>query len=141
MKNSTEQKVLTAKQLVVLQELVTNSCIQAVAEKTGVAKNTIYTWMQQEIFTSKLDTMRDKLLDETLKDLKAQSRLALTKLMGLLQSENETIIAKIATYIIDKAIEAKTTQEFEARIKVLEAKLVASEKNDDNQVSPFIKSA
>jgi hypothetical protein len=123
-KNSALEKKFSAKQLIMLETLTLLPDVQTAAKQTGIGKSTIYKWLRQEDFKARLVEKRTEILDDSVDQIKSYCRKALQRIAGLMDSENESVVMKASTYLLDKALEVKQTQEFEERILMLETKIV-----------------
>ncbi|HBM16075.1 MAG TPA: hypothetical protein DD381_07020 [Lentisphaeria bacterium] len=122
-KNKTDTSQLSVKQMVVLEKLADNTDVEEVARITGTAKGTVYRWLQNNDFKTKLTSMRSDILDASLNLVKAQCRRAVDKIATLMNSDNEMVALKAATYLLDKALDVKTVQELEQRLIQIEVKI------------------
>lgn len=92
--------------------------------KAEISKNAFYEWLKEPLFKSKLDQMRDSIVEEAVDTLKANVTKAACALVELLEeSDNPALKRSIANDIIGHVFKVKEMQEFEKRLMALELSL------------------
>ncbi len=130
-KNRTDLKQLSAKQVLALEQLTLNADVEAVARAVKVSKTTIYKWLQKDHFRTKLIEKRSILLDENIDKIKTHCDSALKKIVKLMESNNESMVFKSASYLLDKALQVKELQELQERLEQLEQTIKEVQENEN----------
>ncbi|HBH87258.1 MAG TPA: hypothetical protein DDY17_06635 [Syntrophaceae bacterium] len=82
---------LNNRQLKAIPILIGCDTVEDAARKTGISKNTLYTWMKIEEFDQAVSSARKKLLDKAMNKLMNVSMKAVITLEKLLDAESEAV--------------------------------------------------
>jgi hypothetical protein len=115
-----DNEALTNRQLKVIPHLLAASSLEEGCRNAGVNKTTVYAWLKEETFREALRRQREEVVSEAMERLKAGVNRAVAKLLGLLESEKETIQARAAEDVIEFAQRAIEHEELEKRVAALE---------------------
>ena len=111
---------LSDKQLRVIPHLLAAPSIEEGCKSAKVGKATFYEWLKNETFREELQRQREVVVKGALEILKANVAKATETLVGLLDSEKETIRARVAENIIEFALKSIETDQLETRLSALE---------------------
>jgi len=111
---------LSDKQLRVIPHLLAAPSIEEGCKQAKVARATVYEW---EAFRDELKRHREEIVTGALETLKANVTKATGTLVGLLDSQNESIRHRTAKDIIEFTLRSAENENLEARIEALEERL------------------
>jgi transposase-like protein len=111
---------LNSKQLKAIPVLIGCDTVEGAARKTGVSKNTLYAWMQQEEFSKAVSAARKKLLDKAMHKLMNVSMKAVITLEGLLDAESESVRRAAANDVLGHVLKYRELSEIEERLETVE---------------------
>jgi transposase-like protein len=111
---------LSDRQREVILALLDERHIAGAARKTGVARSTIYYWMQQPLFRAEVGRARAKLFEEALDLLNAGMAKAVAKLLETLDHGSATLRLKAAAEICKLGMEMRQGHEVEEKLAELE---------------------
>ena len=111
---------LNSKQLRAIPILIGCDTIQATARKTGVSKNTLYAWMQQEEFSKAVSLARKRLLDKAMNKLMNTSMKAVITLEKLLDADSESVRRAAANDVLGHVLKYQELREIEERLETVE---------------------
>jgi phage terminase small subunit len=115
------QKTLTSKQRAAVAALLTSPDTQSAAVVAGVARKTIYRWMEQPHFVAALDEAEREALKLFARQLVAMSTLAVAAIRDALEDENISVRLRAADIFSQRMLQFRTLVTLEARIAALEA--------------------
>jgi hypothetical protein len=122
--NEKETKnTLTDRQCQAIPHLLAAKSLEEGCRQAKVAKNTFYSWLQNEAFREELRKQREKIVEGALETLKANMNKATETLVKLLESQNEGIQHKAAKDIIEFTVNTMEIEDLESRIEALENKI------------------
>jgi len=122
--NEKETKnILTDRQCQAIPHLLAAKSLEEGCRQAKVAKNTFYSWLQNEAFREELRKQREKIVEGALENLKASMNKASETLVKLLDSQNEGIQHKVAKDIIDYTVNSMEIEDLESRIEALENRI------------------
>jgi AcrR family transcriptional regulator len=112
---------LTERQKQVIPYLVGEPSIEAACRKAKISKETIYRWLKESpAFVQALNEQREAVLTEALDRLKGAAGQAVTALMDLLNSDQETVRERAAGRILDYLLKVKEIESLRGRVEALE---------------------
>ena len=111
---------LTAAQMRAISYILECNTIEEAAKKSRVSRGTLYNWLKQECFKSRLEEERKAFFEEALNLLKASTKKAAETLIQLLDSNDRTTKRLAAIALINFGIKAAEIIELEERVTVLE---------------------
>jgi len=111
---------LNSKQLKAIPVLIECDTVEGAARKAGIAKNTIYSWMQQDEFSKALASARKKLLDKAMNKLMTVSMKAVITLEGLLNAESESVKRAAANDVLGHVLKYRELSDIEDRLETVE---------------------
>ncbi|MCH7912984.1 MAG: hypothetical protein IH856_08095 [Deltaproteobacteria bacterium] len=114
---------LSDKQLRVIPHLLAAPSIEEGCKQAKVARATVYEWLKSEAFRDELKRHREEIVTGALETLKANVTKATGTLVGLLDSQNESIRHRTAKDIIEFTLRSAENENLEARIEALEERL------------------
>ena len=97
--------------------------IEEGCKSAKVARATLYEWLKNETFRNELKRQREEIVEAALEGLKSNISKATEALVGLLDSQNESIKHRTAKDIIEFTLRTTEDEGLEARIDALEARL------------------
>ena len=114
-------QALTERQRHVLPSLVAEPSIEAACRSAKISKETVYRWLRESpAFVAELKAQRDAVLADALDLLRGTARQAVETLLGLLQSEQETIRERAAGRILDYLLKVKEADTLRERLDRVE---------------------
>jgi hypothetical protein len=117
----TEGKELTQAQRDVIVALLDERTVMGASKRTGVARSTIYSWLNGDpFFRREVGRARAKLFEEALDLLNAGAAKAIGKLLEALDHGSAGIRLKAAAKVAELAMEMKAGHELEAKLRELE---------------------
>ncbi len=111
---------LTDRQRSVIPHLLSAPSIEEGCKSAKVGKATLYEWLKNETFREELQRQREVVVKGALETLKGNVTRATEVLVKLLDSEKETIRARVAENIIEFALKSIENEELEKRLSALE---------------------
>ncbi len=114
---------LSDKQLRVIPHLLAAPSIEEGCKQAKVARATVYEWLKNETFRNELRRHREEIVTGALETLKANVTKATGTLVGLLDSQNESIRHRTAKDIIEFTLRSAENENLEERIDALEERL------------------
>ena len=114
---------LSDKQLRAIPFLLAAASIEEGCKQAKVARATVYEWLKNETFRDELRRHREDIVTGALETLKANVSKATEALVGLLDSQNESIKHRTAKDIIEFTLRTTEDEGLEARIEALEERL------------------
>ena len=117
---------LTARQLKTISAILEAPSMEAAARAAGVAKSTLYEWIQLEPFRAALEAARGDIYRAGIDTLKGAAGKAAGRLIELLDSRNENTRRLTAREILALSMKIDETQTLEKRLTAIEEALEAS---------------
>lgn len=114
---------LSDRHLRVIPHLLAAPSIEEGCKQAKVGKATLYKWLKNETFRYEIRRLRQEIVTGALENLKANVTKATEALVGLLDSQNETIRHRTAKDIIEFTQRAIENENLEERIENLERKM------------------
>jgi len=114
---------LSDKQLRVIPHLLAAPSIEEGCKSAKVGKATVYEWLKNEAFRDELRRHREEIVQAALEGLKSNVSKATEALVGLLESENESIRHRAARDVIEFVVKTTENESLEERIEALEERL------------------
>jgi len=111
---------LTSKQLSTIPYIFNSSSIEEACRKAKICRGTYYLWLKDENFRDYLKEKRKEIVSEALGKLKTAIEKAVSTLIKLTSSKNESISRLASRDIIEYALKAIEFEEFEGRLEKLE---------------------
>jgi len=111
---------LTSKQLLTIPYIFNSSSIEEACRKAKICRGTYYLWLKDENFRDYLKEKRKEIVSEALDKLKTSIEKAVSALIKLTSSKNESISRLASRDIIEYALKAIEFEEFEGRLEKLE---------------------
>ena len=122
-----EAEGLTERQKKAIPYLVASPTYEEGRKKAKVSKNALYEWLKNPAFKEVLQKQRDTVITEALEALKGNMTKAAEVLVGLLNTESDTLKRHVANDIISHVLKARELMEIEERLASVE-KLVLERK-------------
>ena len=101
--------------------LLSMPTLPAAAQEVGVAEKTLKRWMREDSFAQEFAKARREFLELALARLQRASGQATTKLMELLDAEDDKLALRAALGILGQAVKGAETMDVLARLEALEA--------------------
>lgn len=103
--------------------LLASSSIGQAAKACGVGERTIRDWMRRPDFREAYDQARRQVLDQVLAHLQASSGEALDTLLAVCRDRDARPAARVAAAraVLDLAVKVRAEEDFDARLRALEA--------------------
>ena len=114
---------LSDKQLRVIPHLLAAPSIEEGCKSAKVGKATVYEWLKNETFRDELRRHREEIVTGALENLKGNIMRATEVLVGLLESENESIRHRVSKDVVEFVLRSIESENLEKRIENLERKL------------------
>jgi len=111
---------LNNRQLKAIPVLISCDTVEEAAQQIGVARTTLYSWMEQEEFSTALKTARKKLLDKAMNKLMNVSMKAVRTLENLLDAESESVRRAAANDVLGHLLKYRELSEIEERLECVE---------------------
>lgn len=111
---------LNNKQLKAIPILIASDTIEEAAQTIGIARTTLYSWMEKEEFNDAVKTARRKLLDKAMNKLINTSMKAVSTLESLLNADSEAVRRAAANDILAHALKHRELSEIEDRLESVE---------------------
>jgi hypothetical protein len=118
-----EEANLSERQLKAIPFLVTAPTYEAGRKKARVSKNALYEWLRNPAFINELRRQRNQVATDALEALKGHMMRAVETLVGLLQSESETLRRGVANDVINLCMKTMELQEIEERLAAVEERV------------------
>lgn len=117
----TEPDGLTERQKQVIPYLVGEPSIEGACRKAKISKETVYRWLRESpSFVHTLEEQREAVLKDALERLKGSAGKAVSTLVALLDSDQETVRERAAGRILDYLLKVKEVESLRARVEALE---------------------
>ena len=126
---------LTARQLKTISAILEAPSMEAAARAAGVAKSTLYEWIQQEPFRAALEAARGDIYRAGIDTLKGAAGKAAGRLIELLDSRNENTRRLTAREILALSIKIDESQTLEKRLTAIEQALETAQPAGKNRLS------
>jgi len=115
-----ESKELTAVQQAVILAILDERTIAGAARKAGVARSTVYLWLEKPAFRAEVGRARAKLFEEGLDLINSNMEKAVRKLAEALDHGSASIRLKAAAKLTELGMQMHQNSEVEAKLKELE---------------------
>ena len=115
-----KKTALTSRKLRAISCILENNSIEDAAKKAGVSRSTLYNWLNDSQFKTRLERERRAVFEEGLNALKTATSKAAKTLIELLNCRDRNTRRLAAKEIINLAIKAVEIRELEERISALE---------------------
>ena len=120
MSENNGEKKLTARQLQYLAALLQNPSQEAAGRSCNVPKSTYQRWLQDPVFSQRLEAARQSVFAEALQTVRAGALAAAGELIELLKSKDPTLRRLAADSVLRNAFKSWELLELEARLQRLE---------------------
>ena len=116
-------RTLTSKQRAAVAALVSTPNASAAAEAAGVARSTLYKWMDSPAFVAAIDAAQADVLTAAQRKLGAALGAATGVILRIMADDSNPAHVRLraAEMVIDSLLKLKQTGEFERRLSELEA--------------------
>jgi len=111
---------LNNRQLKAIPILISCDTVEEAEREIGVAKTTLYTWMEREEFNQAVTSARRKLLDKAMNKLLNVSMKAVLTLEKLLEAESESVRRAAANDVLGHLLKYRELSEIEERLESVE---------------------
>ena len=111
---------LTDRQLKAIPHLISSPTFEEGRKKARLSKNALFKWLKKPAFKDELIKQRDIVITEALETLKANIGQAISALVGLLETEKESLKRQVANDIINHVLKVVEIQEIERRLDEIE---------------------
>jgi len=111
---------LNQKQLQAIALLLEGERPRDIAKQIKVARSTVYSWLNQEKFRTKLEELKTALFYESIENLKAGMKKASKKLVSLIDSQDENVARLSSIAILNFGFKSHELTEFEERLSRVE---------------------
>jgi len=111
---------LNNRQLKAIPILISCDTVEEAARQIGIAKTTLYTWMEREEFNQAVTSARRKLLDKAMNKLLNVSMKAVLTLEKLLEAESESVRRAAANDVLGHLLKYRELSEIEERLESVE---------------------
>ena len=111
--NPQKKSSLSATQKKLLIELVKTPDVTAAATAAGVARSTVYRWMENPEFTAQLSKLRDESMRHALESIKSQTERAAIELIRLMDTQDERLRRMLCNDILNHAATARKLDRLE----------------------------
>jgi len=111
------------KQSVAVELLTSGKGVTAVARELHVVPSTIYRWLQDPVFLGELETRRDEIIGGLLDHQLLGARVAVVKLMELMESSNEQVSLRAAIALQSAGLQAYQLIDVRKRVERIEDNL------------------
>lgn len=111
---------LNNRQLKAIPILIGCDTVEDTARKTGISKNTLYTWMKQDDFNRAVSEARKKLTDKAMNKLMNVTMKAVITLEKLLDAESEAVRRAAANDVLGHVLKYRELTEIEERLETVE---------------------
>ncbi|MGV0975799.1 MAG: hypothetical protein ACOYBO_07715 [Azonexus sp.] len=104
--------------------LVATPTAEGAAAAAGVARSTLYAWLEQPAFVAAVTAAHAGVLEDAQRRLGAALKLATAAILRILEDENQPahVQLRAAELVIDSLLKLKQAGEFERRLTELETK-------------------
>ena len=110
---------ITRRQAKIIPLLLTMP-VESACGQAKIAKPRIYKWLKQEKFREALRKAQDEVFSDAIGRIKAGVSKAVTKLVALIDSPDETISVRACGMVIEHAAKLVLTDDIERRLALLE---------------------
>jgi len=111
---------LNNKQLRAIPILIGCDTVEQAAQQIGIARTTIYSWMEKDEFNQAVSAARKKVLDKAMNKLTNVTMKAVITLEKLLDAESEAVRRAAANDVINHAVKYRELSEIEERLETVE---------------------
>ena len=119
-------EIVTPKQLVCIQHMVTTGTVTGGAKAAGVAVKTVYEWMKQPAFTAELKDAENLAIIEFGRQLVALAALTAAALRDGLTDDSIQVRLRAAQLMTDGILKIREHSDLSARLAELEAAIAQS---------------
>lgn len=119
---------LNSKQLRAIPILIASDTVEEAAQQIGIARTTLYSWLEKEEFDKALKTARQKLFEKAMNKIISISIKAVLTLEQLLSADSEAVRRASANDILSHALKHQELSELEERLEAIE-KIIGEGKN------------
>ena len=120
MTDDKDEKGLTPPQRKLILALADARTVAGAARQAGVARSSVYVWMDDPVFRAEVSRVRDLLFTEALDMVNGAMAKAVAKLVEQLDHGASSIRLKAATAICQLGMEIRERAETEAKLAELE---------------------
>ena len=120
MDESEEKQGLNRRQRAAIPYLVTAKSLQDGCEAAGISTSTLYVWLKDDAFRDELEGARSRVIEESLRRLKAGISGAVDGLIELSDDKNKLIRIRACEKIIDFFLKVRELDEIERRLESIE---------------------
>lgn len=119
-----ETRTLTPRQLAAVAALVSTPTAEGAALAAGVARSTLYSWLEQPEFVAAVDAAHAGVLEVAQRRLSAALKLATDAIMRILEDETQPahVQLRAAELVIDSILKLRQANDFERRLSELESR-------------------
>lgn len=111
---------LTDRQKKAIPHLISSPTLEEGRKKARVSKNALFIWLKKPAFKDELIKQRDIVITEALETLKANIGQAINVLVGLLETEKESLRRQVANDIINHVLKIVELQDMDKRLSEVE---------------------
>jgi len=111
---------LSKRQRLFLPVFLEVKTVSRACEVFGIDRKTFYVWMKQPAFVDELERLQAEQIGAAIAALKMNTTTAAEKLVGLLQSKDESIQLRACTGLLDFYLKAIEAAEIEKRLSEIE---------------------
>lgn len=126
-----QNDTLTQQQQRAINALLVSPSLTAAAKSTGVARKTLYRWMEDPAFRAALDAAESEVLDGVSRRLLALAEKAADKLDALLDSSNDNVRLRAASVTLDILMRLRELRDVERRLTELERMMIHGQGNPE----------
>jgi hypothetical protein len=119
-KDKSSAENLSERQRKSIPYLVASPTMEEGRRKAKLSKNALYEWLKNPVFRQELGAQRDLVITEALDTLKGHMSKATETLVGLLNTDSDSLRRYVANDIINHVLKAKELQDLEERLERLE---------------------
>jgi len=111
---------LNNRQLKAIPILISCDTVEEAAQLIGIARTTIYSWLEKEEFKQAVTSARRKLLDKAMNKLLNVSMKAVRTLENLLDADSESVRRAAANDVLGHLLKYRELTEIEERLESVE---------------------
>jgi len=111
---------LNNRQLKAIPILISCDTVEEAAQLIGIARTTIYSWLEKEEFNQAVTSARRKLLDKAMNKLLNVSMKAVRTLENLLDADSESVRRAAANDVLGHLLKYRELSEIEERLESVE---------------------
>jgi hypothetical protein len=115
---------LTQRQRSALPFLASAPSLSAGCRDAGISRELYYRWLKQPAFAAALETAQEDRLQQALQFLERHTTAAVSKLVELLETQNEALRRMVCLDIIGLTSKATVEKEITSRLSALEQALM-----------------